>query len=129
MARQSKAAATAASSKVAKSGSKVKGAKVTKADPPKVTRKAKRGKKDPNAPKRALSAYMFFSQAKRTTVKEKNPDASFGNIGKLLGDMWKKMSEDEKKPFNKQAEADKKRYEAEKASYQGADGSEEEESS
>ncbi|KAJ2359749.1 Non-histone chromosomal protein 6, partial [Coemansia sp. RSA 2607] len=96
--------------------------------PPKVSRKPKRSKKDPNAPKRALSAYMFFSQAKRTTVKEQNPDASFGNIGKILGDMWKKMSDDDKKPYNKQADADKKRYEAEKAAHD-AQGSEEEEES
>jgi hypothetical protein len=39
---------------------------------------AKRSKKDPNAPKRGLSAYMFFSQANRNKVKEENPEASFG---------------------------------------------------
>ncbi|KAJ2695944.1 Non-histone chromosomal protein 6 [Coemansia sp. IMI 203386] len=76
-----------------------------------------RMRKDPNAPKRALSAYVFFSQANRKTVKDDNPEASFGNIGKLLGDMWKGMSDKEKAPFVKQAEDDKKRYEAEKAAY------------
>ena len=34
--------------------------------------------KDPNAPKRALSAYMFFSQDWRERVKAENPDAGFG---------------------------------------------------
>lgn len=29
-------------------------------------------------PKRGLSAYMFFSQDQRNTVKEENPDVSFG---------------------------------------------------
>ncbi len=32
---------------------------------------AKKGKKD--GPKRALSAYMFFAQAKREDVKSSNP--------------------------------------------------------
>ena len=37
-------------------------------------------KKDKNAPKRALSAYMFFSQDWRERVKAENPDASFGML-------------------------------------------------
>jgi hypothetical protein len=37
-----------------------------------------KGKKDPNAPKRALSAYMFFSQDWRERIKAENPDAGFG---------------------------------------------------
>ncbi|CAO3699883.1 hypothetical protein G6F70_007185 [Rhizopus microsporus] len=77
--------------------------------------KKKRGKKDPNAPKRALSAYMFFSQANREKVIKENPGAKFGEIGKILGARWKELSDEEKKPFVEQAEADKKRYEEEKA--------------
>ena len=37
-----------------------------------------RAKKDPKAPKRALSAYMFFSQDWRERIKAENPDAGFG---------------------------------------------------
>lgn len=37
-----------------------------------------KGKKDPKAPKRALSAYMFFSQDWRERIKAENPDAGFG---------------------------------------------------
>jgi hypothetical protein len=40
--------------------------------------KSKRAKKDPNAPKKNLSAYMFFSRDWRDRVKAENPDASFG---------------------------------------------------
>lgn len=39
---------------------------------------ARKTKKDPNAPKRALSAYMFFSQDWRERIKTENPDAGFG---------------------------------------------------
>ncbi|KAJ1880130.1 Non-histone chromosomal protein 6 [Coemansia sp. RSA 1722] len=97
----------------------------SKVDNSQATKEIWRVKKDPNAPKRALSAYMFFSQASRKTVKDDNPEASFVNIGKLLGEMWKGMSDKEKAPFVKQAEDDEKRYEAEKAAY-FAEGSAEE---
>ncbi|KAI8375027.1 high mobility group box domain-containing protein [Choanephora cucurbitarum] len=78
--------------------------------------KKRRAKKDPSAPKRSLSAYMFFSQEWRDTIKKENPEASFGQIGKLLGEKWKSMDDEEKKPYIEMAEADKKRYESEKAS-------------
>ena len=42
------------------------------------SKKATKAKKDPNAPKRGLSAYMFFSQDAREKVKTENPSASFG---------------------------------------------------
>ncbi|KAI8067538.1 putative high-mobility group non-histone chromosomal protein, partial [Gongronella butleri] len=76
-----------------------------------------RSKKDPNAPKRGLSAYMFFSQDKREQVKAENPNVSFGQIGKILGEKWGAMSEADKKPYVQKAEKDKARYEAEKAAY------------
>ncbi|KAI8640685.1 high mobility group box domain-containing protein [Parasitella parasitica] len=74
-----------------------------------------RSKKDPAAPKRSLSAYMFFSQENRAKIKEENPDASFGTIGKLLGEKWKGLDAKEKKPYDDKAKADKSRYEDEKA--------------
>jgi len=42
-------------------------------------RKAKKFK-DPNKPKRNMSAFFLFSQAMRSTVKEENPDIAFGEI-------------------------------------------------
>ncbi|WFC97931.1 Non-histone chromosomal protein 6 [Malassezia yamatoensis] len=80
------------------------------------TRKTK-SKKDPAAPKRPLSAYMFFSQDWRERVKTENPDAGFGDVGRLLGTKWKEMSDDEKKPYVDMASRDKERAEAEKAAY------------
>ncbi|EGU11435.1 Non-histone chromosomal protein [Rhodotorula toruloides ATCC 204091] len=83
-----------------------------------------RAKKDPNAPKRPLSAYMHFSQDQRSVVKEENPDVTFvghcesiGEIGKILGAKWKELPEDERKPYEEKASADKSRYEKEKAAY------------
>lgn len=33
---------------------------------------------DPNAPKRGLSAYMFFANEQRDNVRAENPGISFG---------------------------------------------------
>ncbi|GAA5825678.1 hypothetical protein JCM10212_002149 [Sporobolomyces blumeae] len=85
------------------------------------TTKATKAKKDPNAPKRPLSAYMHFSQAKRAEVKEENPDVSFGEIGKLLGQKWKDADASERAPFEEKAKEDKARYEREKSEYDGGD--------
>ncbi|KAJ5674193.1 non-histone chromosomal protein 6 [Penicillium macrosclerotiorum] len=91
-------------------------------------KKATRRKKDPNAPKRGLSAYMFFANDTRDKVREENPGISFGQVGKMLGDKWKALSDTERKPFEEKAVADKKRYEEEKAAYQARDEEEEESS-
>lgn len=50
-----------------------------------------------------LSSYMLFSQAMRETVKAENPDVSFGTIGKILGQKWKELSEEDKAPYNQAA--------------------------
>lgn len=89
--------------------------KAPKARKEKVEKVAK--KKDKNAPKRPLSAYMFYSKDQRETVRIDNPDASFGEIGKLLGNSWKSLSDLDRKPYDKQAADDKKRYEVEIANY------------
>ncbi|OJK05136.1 hypothetical protein ASPACDRAFT_38706 [Aspergillus aculeatus ATCC 16872] len=99
----------------------------------KATRKTKgrgveRKKKDPNAPKRGLSAYMFFANDNREKVREENPGISFGQVGKMLGERWKALSDTERRPYEDKAAADKKRYEDEKASYNAA-AEEDEESS
>ena len=58
-------------------------------------------KKDPNAPKRGLSAYMFFCQDMRDTIKsEGGPNISFTDITKELGKQWKELSEADKVPVS-----------------------------
>lgn len=79
--------------------------------------KTQRKKKDPNAPKRSLSAYMFFANEQRDVVRSENPGIAFGAIGKILGEKWKALDGEGKKPYEAKAEADKKRYETEKTEY------------
>ncbi|SPO00899.1 probable NHP6B - nonhistone chromosomal protein [Cephalotrichum gorgonifer] len=80
----------------------------------------KRAKKDPNAPKRGLSAYMFFANEQRENVREENPGISFGQVGKTLGERWKALNEKQRLPYEAKAATDKKRYEDEKAAYNAA---------
>ncbi|KAK3394625.1 Non-histone chromosomal protein 6 [Podospora didyma] len=89
--------------------------------------KTRRAKKDPNAPKRGLSAYMFFANEQRDNVREENPGVSFGQVGKILGERWKALSDKQRTPYEAKAAADKKRYEDEKQAYNN--DPEEEESS
>ncbi|KAK1353040.1 hypothetical protein POM88_052878 [Heracleum sosnowskyi] len=65
-------------------------------------------KKDPNAPKKPLSAFMFFSKAERENVKKTNPGISFTDVGRVLGERWNKMSGEEKDVYEADARQDKK---------------------
>jgi len=75
---------------------------------PSYSKKGKR--KDPNRPKRAMSAYLYFCKAMRDSVKAEYPEKSMVEIQKVLGARWKETSEAERQPFIKQAEADRQRY-------------------
>ncbi|THV44022.1 hypothetical protein BGAL_0761g00010 [Botrytis galanthina] len=95
--------------------------------PKRAAKKTEKKKKDPNAPKRGLSAYMFFANEQRDNVREENPGISFGQVGKVLGERWKALNEKQRTPYEESAAKDKKRYEEEKANY-NADAEEEESS-
>jgi len=79
----------------------------------------KKQKKDPNAPKRNMSAYFLYSVHIRPTVKEENPEASFGDIARIISAQFKELTEEEKSVWVEKAAADKERYQREMADYQG----------
>lgn len=76
-----------------------------------------RKKKDKNAPKRALSAFMFFSNDIRDTVKREMPELEFLQISSEIGRRWKVITDDDRRPYDELAAADKKRYAEEKEDY------------
>lgn len=79
----------------------------------------KRRKKDPNAPKRPLSSYMFFCQDHREEVKGKlGKDQNITDMAKKLGKMWSKLGDDDKKKYEKKAAKAKEVYEKEKKKYE-----------
>ncbi|XP_074651632.1 uncharacterized protein LOC141906286 [Tubulanus polymorphus] len=70
--------------------------------------KKKKRTKDPNAPKRALSAFMWFCKDARKDVKEASPELRMGEIAKVLSVKWKECPNRE--IYEKQADEDKQRY-------------------
>lgn len=80
-------------------------------------RTVRRRKKDKNAPKRALTAYMIFSMETRTIVVSENPSLSFTEVGRILGERWRALTPEQKKPFEEKANLDKERYALEREEY------------
>jgi len=86
-------------------------------DAGKKKKKKRKQVKDPNKPKRNMSAYFLFSCGNRADIKRENPDASFGDIAKLVSQKFKSLSEKERKKWDKKAAKDKLRYEEEMRHY------------
>lgn len=55
-------------------------------------------------------AYILFSQEFREQVKKENPDANFEELGYLLGNKWKNLSEEDKKPYLDKARSLREAY-------------------
>lgn len=79
--------------------------------------------KDPNAPKRGKSNYIFFCMDRREKVKTDNNELSAKEITTLLGKMWKDLSDKKKVVYNNLAIADRDRYLKESAEYVPPEGS------
>lgn len=67
-----------------------------KAEKSEKVRKPKAEKSDKPKVKRAPSPYINFCSEWRPKMKADNPAATFGELGKLLGEKWKTLSESEK---------------------------------
>ena len=63
--------------------------------------------KDPNKPKKAKTAFMFYCDAHRPALmkaqKAKDGKINIGEIAKELGKKWKSLTDKDKKPFNTKA--------------------------
>lgn len=72
----------------------------------------------PNAPKRACSAYIFFTSENRNQIKANMPEGT--NQKELLtevGRQWKDLAEKKKEKYVKMANEDKERYAKEMEKY------------
>jgi hypothetical protein len=92
--------------------------------PPKGEKGGKKRKrtKDPNAPKRALSAFFWFCNDERPRVKEGMTDATVGEVAKELGRRWNDCTEEQKSKYEALAAKDKARYEKEVKAYKAKKG-------
>jgi hypothetical protein len=78
---------------------------------------AKKSRRDPNAPKPALSAYNIFNTAIRIELKEAQPDSNPTVISTELGRRWRELSNEDKKQWGEKAAADAERYRKEMEVY------------
>ncbi|CAD6573176.1 MAG: hypothetical protein CYPHOPRED_005083 [Cyphobasidiales sp. Tagirdzhanova-0007] len=93
-------------------------------DGKKKKRKNKKADKDPNAPRRPMSAYLMFQNAIRQEMKEKNPDVSYKELIGQVGEAWKQLGEDGQKPYKDAADNLMASWKTDTVSYNAAkDGS------
>ena len=77
--------------------------------------------KDPAKPKRARSAFLYFSEELRPglmdKVRKEGEKVNIGNIAKQLGSMWKTLSSTEREKYIVMNKNDKLRYQNEMEVY------------
>merc|ERR1712226_700294 len=67
--------------------------------------------KDPNAPKKPLSAYFLFSQDERLKVKAEFPDYSITEVAKELGRRWASIDPAVKQRYEQRYQESRRQYE------------------
>jgi len=85
-----------------------------------------RKKKDPAAPKKGRSNYIWFCGDVRAKLKEDNPEMSVTDLSKKMGTMWQELPAKKKKKYDKMASDDKERYKQEMENYTPPEVDEEE---
>lgn len=80
--------------------------------------------KDPNAPKRGLSAWIIYTNEMRPKFKADNPDKSTTELTTLMSQEWRNMTDEDKKKYTDLADVDKQRYMKEKDEYESNSDSE-----
>ena len=88
---------------------------------PHMVTKMGRLKKDPRRPKHPHSAYFYYLETNRPAVMEKTPGMSVPDITRALAEGWRRLPEDEKRPYENKAAADKVRFNEELKSYEPSD--------
>ena len=77
--------------------------------------------KDPNKPKRAGTAYLFYCNEKRPALmadlKKKGKKINVGHLQQQLGKSWKALVEKDMKQYIALAEKDSQRYKEEMEEY------------
>uniref|UniRef100_H2Q7Y4 TOX high mobility group box family member 4 n=1 Tax=Pan troglodytes TaxID=9598 RepID=H2Q7Y4_PANTR len=66
----------------------------------------KRKKKDPNEPQKPVSAYALFFRDTQAAIKGQNPNATFGEVSKIVASMWDSLGEEQKQATVETVELD-----------------------
>lgn len=73
-------------------------------------KKARKKKKDPNAPKKAKSAYMWYVEENQANFRAAHPALAMTEVMRQLGAQWKALPDAKKKPYQDKYAKDKIRY-------------------
>lgn len=68
---------------------------------PKPKPQKKKKKKDPNEPTKPVSAYALFFRDTQAAIKGQNPNATFGDVSKIVASMWDGLGEEQKQVWRK----------------------------
>ncbi|XP_035005141.1 TOX high mobility group box family member 4b isoform X1 [Hippoglossus stenolepis] len=72
--------------------------------------KTPKPQKDPNEPQKPVSAYALFFRDTQAAIKGQNPNATFGEVSKIVASMWDSLGEEQKQVYKRKNEAAKRDY-------------------
>ena len=78
---------------------------------------SKRIMKDPDAPKRPMSAFLAFSNERRSELKKLHPGVSNGGLSKILSQQWKEISAESKAKYVKNEAELRAKYKVDMAEF------------
>ena len=65
--------------------------------PPACTKRKRPEPRDPNAPKRPCSAYIYYSAVVRPKMREEKPEMGMSERSKYIGKEWASLDQEQKK--------------------------------
>ena len=69
-------------------------------------------------PKKGLSAYLYYCQERRITLKKEQPGLENREVVAVMSKEWNSLTPEQKEPYIKKQEEDQERYEHEKLLFQ-----------
>jgi hypothetical protein len=59
-----------------------------------------------------MSAFLYFSQGRRTQLKDENPHVKNTEISRMLGEIWRNAPEEVRQPFIEREKREREKYKA-----------------
>ncbi|KAJ3031201.1 high mobility group box 3 [Rhizophlyctis rosea] len=84
----------------------------------KYTKSSGKKERDSDEPKRPANAYLLFRKDVREEVIRNNPGRSSQDLSKIIGQMWRNMSEAEKEVYNDRSKVLRNQYHEDRKAYQ-----------
>lgn len=78
---------------------------------------SKRRSQRENQVKRPMNAFMVYAQVARKKVAHKYPNLSYRKLSKTLGELWRMLDEQERKPFVEEADRLRREHKREHPTY------------